>query len=188
MGHGERFTGQSLKEKCDQIAKHISDGGSEATVLTMTDSIAWLLNLRGGDIEFTPLVLAFAILHRNSCVDLFMDVRKCTPDLFSHLGNQVTIHPPEAFSAALNRLKDKTKQIQIDPATASDWICRQLAGGKAKLVEATDPCALPKAIGRGRANVVWRETPACSTRWSVGESAVSPARNRRPRRGSFAWT
>ena len=146
MGHGERFTGQNLRDKCIKIAKHISDGESEATVLTMTDSIAWLLNIRGGDVEFTPLVLAFAILHRNSSVDLFMDFRKCTPDLFSHLGSQVTIHPPEAFSAALNRLKDKTKQIQIDPATASDWICRQLAGGKAKLVEATDPCALPKAI------------------------------------------
>ncbi|SVC43294.1 uncharacterized protein METZ01_LOCUS296148, partial [marine metagenome] len=146
MGHGERFTGQSLKEKCDQIAKHILDGGSEATVLTMTDSIAWLLNLRGGDIEFTPLVLAFAILHCNSSVDLFIDVRKCTPDLVSHLGNQVTIHPSEGFGAALNRLKDETKQIQVDPATASDWICHQLMGGKAKLVEISDPCALPKAI------------------------------------------
>ena len=146
MGHGEHFTGQSLREKCVQIGKHISDAGSEATVLTMTDSIAWLLNLRGGDIEFTPLTLAFAILHRNSSVDLFMDVRKCAPDLVSHLGTHVTIHPSEAFEAALNRLRDEVKQIQIDPSTASDWVCQQLMGGKAKIIEATDPCALPKAI------------------------------------------
>ena len=146
VAHDERFAGQSLKEKCIQIADYISESGSEATVLTMTDSIAWLLNLRGGDVEFTPLALAFAILHRDSSVDLFIDARKLKPDLGPHLGNQVAIHAPAHFGAALNRLKDNTKQIQIDPATASDWICRQLADGKAKLIEATDPCALPKAI------------------------------------------
>ena len=144
--HDERFAGQGLREKCIQIASRISESGSEATVLTMTDSIAWLLNLRGGDVEFTPLAMAFAILHRDSSVDLFIDARKLGPDLGSHLGSQVAIHAPEHFGAALNRLKDETKQIQIDPATANDWICRQLAEGKAKLIEATDPCALPKAI------------------------------------------
>ncbi|MFP6718355.1 MAG: aminopeptidase P family N-terminal domain-containing protein, partial [Alphaproteobacteria bacterium] len=58
VAHDERFAGQSLKEKCIQIASRISESGSEATVLTMTDSIAWLLNLRGGDVEFTPLAMA----------------------------------------------------------------------------------------------------------------------------------
>ena len=146
VAHDVRFAGANLREKCAQTANKLADHGSDATVLTMTESIAWLLNLRGGDVEFTPLNLVFAILHRDSSVDLFIDQRKLTKDLGSHLGNQVSICDLETFGAALTLLANTTQQIQIDPSTASDWVYRQLSGGKTKLIEVSDPCALPKAI------------------------------------------
>ena len=146
VAHDEIYAGVGLRDKCAQIAANISRNGSDAVVLTMTDSIAWLLNLRGGDVEFTPLPLSFAILHKDTAVDLFIDKRKLVPSLSAHLGNHVTTHTTEAFGSILNNLKNNDIQIQIDPATASEWIHHQLQGGTARVFEDSDPCSLPKAV------------------------------------------
>jgi Xaa-Pro aminopeptidase len=145
LAHDLAFAGRSAADKRADLAARLDSGETDAVVLTMADSVAWLLNLRGGDVAFTPLALSFAILHRDSSVDLFIDRRKLAPGTDGHLGNRVAPQPLEAFGPALAALGADGKRVQVDPATASAWVFDQLTAAGARAVEARDPCALPKA-------------------------------------------
>ena len=71
--HSLRFAGRSADEKRAEIGKALSDAKQDAAVLTDPASIAWLLNIRGGDVPFTPFALGFALVHADGGVELFMD-------------------------------------------------------------------------------------------------------------------
>ena len=92
---------------------------SSAFTITLPDSICWLLNIRGGDVPHTPLPLSFAILRSDAAVILFIDRRKLVAGLERHLGNQVTVMPPEGLGPALDALAAEGDRVQVDPATAA---------------------------------------------------------------------
>ncbi len=144
--HPEAYAGRSAADKRMEIAERLAKDGADAVVLTMPDSIAWLLNIRGGDVGHTPLPLSFAILDRDGRVALFMDERKVTSGLAEHLGNAVSIVPPAEFDAALRTLGTDGKTVQIDPSGSADHVFQVLGSSGAKTREAADPCALPKAV------------------------------------------
>ena len=79
------------------MGREVAEAGAEVAVLTAPDSIAWLLNVRGGDVPFNPLFLSFALLHADGGVELFVDPRKLAPG--QHLGNGVSIQPIEGFAS-----------------------------------------------------------------------------------------
>ena len=112
-------------------------------MITLSDSICWLLNMRGGDTPHTPFVLSYAILNGDGAVDLFMDEAKSSPELLKHFGNAVRLHPPEAFASALDGLKGKT--VLADPGSAPAAVFDRLQKAGAKLKRAGDPIQLPKA-------------------------------------------
>jgi Xaa-Pro aminopeptidase len=143
--HGVHFAGESAEKKRQTLADRLAAERVDAAVLTAPDSIAWLLNIRGGDVPHTPLPLSFAILHRDSSVDLFIDRRKLMPELAAHLGNAVHLAPPDAFAPALQRLGAAHRRVQVDPASAAAAVFDQLAAAGADIHRATDPCQLPKA-------------------------------------------
>jgi Xaa-Pro aminopeptidase len=140
----ESFAGESAADKRARIATALAENGAAAAVLTMPESIAWLLNIRGGDVPHTPLPLSFAVLKADGAVTLFIDRRKLTPGLDRHLGNAVTIEAPERLGAALDALA-KEGRVQVDPASAASWVFDRLAKAGAQIHRAADPCMLPKA-------------------------------------------
>lgn len=144
--HPDSFAGRSAAEKRMQLAEGLSREGVDAVVLTMPDSIAWLLNIRGGDVGHTPLPLSFALLDRDGRVELFVDERKVTSGLPEHLGNAVSVRPPSEFDAALRALGEAGRTVQVDPGGSADHVFQVLDAAGAALREAADPCALPKAI------------------------------------------
>ena len=140
----DAFAGESAADKRTRIGKVLADAGAAATVLTMPESIAWLLNIRGGDVPHTPLPLSFAIVKASGTVTLFIDRRKLTPGLDRHLGNAVTIEAPDRLGAALDTLAHEGR-VQVDPATAASWVFDRLGAAGAQIIRAPDPCLLPKA-------------------------------------------
>jgi Xaa-Pro aminopeptidase len=140
----DAFAGESAGDKRARIGKALAENGAAATVLTMPKSIAWLLNIRGGDVPHTPLPLSFAILKADGAVTLFIDRRKLTPGLDRHLGNGVTIEAPDRLGVALDALANEGR-VQVDPASAASWVFDRLAGSGAQIIRAADPCMLPKA-------------------------------------------
>ena len=143
--HPERFSGESAQSKRTQLGHALKQEGVAAVVLTMPESIAWLLNIRGGDVPHTPLPLSFAILRQDGSVTLFIDRRKLVPGLERHLGNQVTIAEPERLGPALDELAMEEGGVHVDPATAAAWVLDRLGEAGAKIHRAPDPCLLPKA-------------------------------------------
>ncbi len=139
----QAFAGRGSTDKRGEIAGRLAAAATDAVVLTLPDSIAWLLNIRGGDVAYAPLPLAFAILHANRRLDLFMDPRKASPQLAAHLGNEVRLASRDAFAPALAALK--AKRVQADPASAPAWVFDRLEAAGAKLVKVSDPCQLAKA-------------------------------------------
>jgi Xaa-Pro aminopeptidase len=143
--HPLEFAGRSSADKRRDLGGALAAKGADAAVLSLPDSIAWLLNVRGADVPHTPLVLSFAILHADGRVDWFVDRRKFVAGLADHLGDEVTVHPPEALGPALDRLGAEGRAVQADPASAAAWIFDRLEAAGATLIKDSDPCLLPKA-------------------------------------------
>ena len=139
------FTGSPSAEKRAGLAATLKQDGEEAAVLSAPDSIAWLLNIRGGDVPFSPLPLSFAILNGDATVDLFIDGRKLTPEAAASLGDGVRIATPDAFGAALDRLGKDAKTVRVDSGLSPAWISDRLKEAGARLKTGDDPCQRPKA-------------------------------------------
>ncbi len=137
----ETLAGRTHAEKRREIAEALKKARQEAVVLTLPDSIAWLLNIRGADIPRIPIVHAFAILRADGNVTLFGNPAKFAA-LAAHFGDAVTIRPAEAFADSLTAL---TGTVRVDRATAPFAVARALEAGTAQVAWGTDPCQLPKA-------------------------------------------
>ena len=141
--HPLRFAGRSADEKRAQIAKSLSEAKQDAVVLTEPSSIAWLLNIRGGDVPFTPFALGFAIVHADGGVELFMEPDKLPEATRAWLGNAVSIAGREALGPALAKLAGK--RVRVDASGSPVWFAQRLREAGATVVSGPDPCLLPKA-------------------------------------------
>ena len=137
------LAGESHSEKREHIGQKIKDRNADIALITSPASIAWLLNVRGGDVMCTPLPLSTVTITASGQVDLFIKPSKITPEIRTHLGNDVSIKTEEDLLGALSALKDKT--VLVDPATTSAWYFQTLDSAGAKLIRGQDPIALPKA-------------------------------------------
>lgn len=142
--HPDLFAGQSSEAKREAVSEWLSAQGLDATIVTALDSIAWLLNIRGTDVERTPVALSYVIAHADGTADLFIADEKVTPELRVHLGNAVRIRPRGAFVDGLRELTGK--RVAVDPERAVAAIFAALDEAGARIVEERDPVVLPKAI------------------------------------------
>src|SRR5262249_23261031 len=143
--HDLKHAGRPSPDKRREIAEILARDAVDAAVLAAPDSIAWLLNVRGSDVAHTPLPLAFALVHRDASVDLFVDAAKLAPGLREHLGNGVRVLPPDRLGPARDRLGATHGAVQADPSSTASWIIQRLTAAGATVVRAADPCLLPKA-------------------------------------------
>ena len=146
VAHDAAFAGNSSNDKRRRIADGLKADKAGAVVLTAPDSIAWLLNVRGGDVPFTPLALSFAILYADASAELFIDGRKLAPGTADHLGGDVKTLEPDAFGPALDRLGKDAKTVRVSADTAPLWVFDRLEKAGAVIDRGDDPCQLPKAI------------------------------------------
>jgi len=141
----EPFTAHALEHAgelhTDKSARLAAELKQDIAVLTLPDSIAWLLNIRGTDIARNPVPQAFAILHNSGRVDLFAGQGKAD-NIRDHLGSDVTLHDISGF---LGVLKSNTGSALIDSRTCPDIVASTLTEVGCEVVQGKDPCILPKA-------------------------------------------
>ena len=135
--HPEATAGEPSTAKRARISRAIAP--ARACLLTLPDSIAWLLNLRGGDIARNPLLHAMAVLFDTGHLTLFTDPEKLAG---LDLGPEVTLRPAAAMIPALRSLQGP---VRLDPATAPLQIGLELEAAGVAILAAADPCLLPKA-------------------------------------------
>ena len=142
--HAAEHAGRSSADKRGEVADWLKREGYDAAVVSALDSIAWLLNIRGSDVDRTPVALSYVIAHQDGTAELFIAPEKVTPELEQHLGNAVTVRRRDEFEAALGGLSGKT--VSVDPDYGVAAIFQALEAAGAKPVAERDPTILPKAI------------------------------------------
>lgn len=140
-----RFAGETSSVKRKRIAIKLKEVEADALVITSLDSIAWLFNIRGADVDCTPLALSFAILYQTGKADLFINQKKLTEDVTKHLGKGVKCYEKEEFVAALTSISKHKKKVMVDPKRAHKAIFDTLSATDAEIIEVEDPCQLDKA-------------------------------------------
>jgi Xaa-Pro aminopeptidase len=135
--HPLEFAGEAAADKCKRLATDLRKAGHAGAVITLPDSIMWLLNLRGADIPRNPIAHGFAVLNADASVDLFMATEKLA-GLEDHLGDAVRVHDPAGFLTHVSAMKGAVLLDKSSvPVCVRDAVTEPAYGD--------DPCALPKA-------------------------------------------
>jgi Xaa-Pro aminopeptidase len=140
--HPDALAGETHLEKRTRLAGALRKAGQKAAVITLPDSLCWLLNLRGADVPKNPVLHALALLHDDGRVDLFVAPEKLDDRVRAHLGAEVSLPPVEAFAVALTGLAGP---VRVDKATAPLAVSALLLASGVEVEWGDDPCRLPKA-------------------------------------------
>jgi Xaa-Pro aminopeptidase len=144
IAHPDSYAGKSSAAKRQEMADWLKGEGADSAVLSALDSIAWTFNVRGEDVEHTPVALSFALVHDDGTADLFVAPEKIGEAVRQHLGNGVRVHDRDAFEGFLGSLSGKI--VAADPERAVAAIFEALEGAGAKVVAKRDPSVLAKAV------------------------------------------
>ncbi len=142
--HDDALAGRSSAAKRADIADWLAQQRADAVVLTALDSIAWTLNIRGGDVAHTPVALSYAIVGSDGTTDLFVAADKINDAVRQHLGNAVRLHDRHAFAGELSAYTGK--RVAADPERAVAAIFDALSASGARILPRRDPVVLAKAL------------------------------------------
>ncbi len=142
--HPVALAGVPASEKLAELQKTLKQADQHAALLTLADSICWLLNIRGADVAHNPVVRAYALVPAAGKAELYIDPAKITPEVKTHLAAVAKVVPPQQMTARLKELRTAGKRVRIDTDTAPFALERAL--GPKSAVKGADPCILPKAI------------------------------------------
>ena len=177
--HTDDKSGEAATAKRERIADAIRSAGADVTVLTGPSSLAWLFNVRGGDVIRSPLPLGQAIVDAQGLATLFLDPDKITAELPAWLGNSTELRRPDELAPALDALKGK--RVLLDPSQASAWYFDKVTAAGGHVVRGQDPCALPRAaknaVEISGAHAAHRRDGAAMCRflhWLATEGQVNP--------------
>lgn len=135
----ETVAGETAVAKIDRMSGILRADGHTAAILTLPDSICWLLNIRGSDIPRNPLVLCNAILYADGRVSLFVDPEKSAN---WHPVDGVSTFHPDQFTTTLASLSGP---VTVDPGTVPVAVTDILEKAGCGVNEAGDPCIVAKA-------------------------------------------
>ena len=135
----ERFAGESVASKLQRIRQKIAAKKADAMVISALDEIAWLLNIRGCDIEFNPQVISYVVLEQDKCT-LFVLPEKIDAKAAKYLAAQgvATKNYEEVFSY----LRDLKSVVLYDGAKVNEALFEAIGG---KSVNAQSPILTDKA-------------------------------------------
>ena len=176
--HPGELAGRASADKRAEIARGLVARDLSAAVLTLPDSIAWLLNVRGSDIARTPVPLAFAILHADGRVDLFSDPAKAGEAVRAHLGPEVAGGGAGGLRAGARRARRAGRRRQGErPGLGLGPPRRRRAGGGGLGARPLHPAEGDQDPGRDRRRP--RRAPA--RRRGAGRSCSPGSTPPRPR-------
>lgn len=139
----EKFAGKSCQQKRLELVGELHKTKADCAILTQLDSICWLLNIRGLDVSRLPVILSHAIIHSTGNVDFFIDQNRLANNFHQHVGPGITIKSPQELEQSIQALKGKN--VLLDTSTSNAWFKLQLQNNNIHIIEADDPCSLPKA-------------------------------------------
>lgn len=117
--HDEALAGEDVDIKISRVVDALDAADADGLLITALDEIAWLLNLRGSDVDYTPVVIAFAYVSEDERV-LFIDSEKVTSEVKVHLKKYgVKIKDYDDIEKFLGKISS-TATVMVDPNRVSD--------------------------------------------------------------------
>jgi len=140
--------GKSVKDKLAQLRENLVNLGAEGQVVAALDEVAWLLNVRGCDVVFNPVVISYVIVTKSTAT-WYVNEGKVDDEIREHVtGSGLEIKSYCDFSADLSGLCSSIKSILVDPARSS-WAISRIIGehsASCALVEKLSPVCEAKSI------------------------------------------
>eukprot|EP00667_Euglena_gracilis_P004068 EG_transcript_4083 len=100
--HELQYAGKTVVEKLADLAKELKEQGIDKALVTALDDVAWLMNLRGSDVDFNPVFMAYCIASADGTATLFVDAAKLPPAVRAHLAEaRVAVQPYDAVEPVL---------------------------------------------------------------------------------------
>jgi len=140
--HDEEYAGEDVESKLTRTLERVEDYGADSILITALDEIAWLLNLRGSDVAFTPVAIAFFYMSDGDRT-LFIDEDKVTKEVRDYLRQyKVRIKGYDEVEKFLEK-RNLGDTIMLDPNKVSDTLGQAMMCGK---VYGPSPVEALKAI------------------------------------------
>ncbi|MEG0189810.1 MAG: aminopeptidase P family protein [Lachnospiraceae bacterium] len=140
----EKYSGESTASKLSRVREAMKEVNANAHVITSLDDLCWLLNIRGNDVAFSPLVLGYAIVYMDG-VDLFVDKNKLDDTIRAEFTtNKVTVYPYNDIYEAVKKF-GASDTLLIDPARMNYAMYNNISSDATK-VEKLNPSVLMKAM------------------------------------------
>lgn len=125
--HELKFAGKSRGKKLNAIRKEMQEYDADYHLVTTLDDIAWIFNLRGSDVTFNPVFVAYAVITRDGAM-LFIDDQKVPEQIQKNLEkDNIDIQPYTAISGYLSALPEG-KKILIHEATINYYLHQKIKG------------------------------------------------------------
>ncbi|MBW2731315.1 MAG: aminopeptidase P family protein [Deltaproteobacteria bacterium] len=140
--HPARFAGESVARKLKRLRKELREARADALVITTLDAVAWTFNIRGNDIPYNPMVVAYGLITKESA-QLFVDPAKVGAEVQEALAPVVEILPYTRFGKGLAALNHKEQKVWVDPGSVNAWVLSKLK--RARLKTAASPILRMKA-------------------------------------------
>ncbi len=138
----EKYSGESTSSKLERVRQVMREHGATVHAIASLDDVCWLLNVRGDDIDFFPLLLSYAIVKMDS-VELYIDEKKLNDEILSEFDkNNVNIHPYNDIYEDIKTLS-ANDTIMIDPMKMNYALYKNIP---CKIVEHANPTILFKAM------------------------------------------
>lgn len=115
----EELAGETVQAKLDRLRAKLVKDRLDGLVISDPQNLAWLFNVRGGDVPHTPLALGYALVPREGRPILLMDGAKISNEVGAVLGGVAEIAPPARLSEEIARLGPSGGKIRIDSSTGA---------------------------------------------------------------------
>jgi Xaa-Pro aminopeptidase len=124
--------GQTATEKINAVRKEMQKAHADAFVLSALDDIAWLFNIRGRDVDYNPVVIAYALLTNNHCT-LYIDEAKTTPETLTYLSSEnVNVKAYDTIYSDLQSISQQ-KKVLVDGAKLNQSLYEAIPAGCQKI-------------------------------------------------------
>jgi len=143
--HPAAYAGESSADKLARIQQELVKAKVDALVLSDPHALAWTFNIRGGDVEHTPLPLGYAIVPREGRPTVFLAPEKITNEAGDAIGALGEIAPPQALEQQLKALGARKAKVRLDASTAASALATLIRDAGGTPEAGTDPIALMKA-------------------------------------------
>jgi len=135
------FAGETVESKLTRMREQLAKKKADAMIISALDEIAWLLNIRGKDVEYNPVVISYVVLETDKCT-LFVDANKVDSPAHNYLDfNNIDVKP---YEAVFDYIRSLSGAILYDGARVNEALYEAIPEG-CKKIDAKSPILIDKA-------------------------------------------